>query len=1004
MPTRTVDVCLPLGRRSSQPGNLGLKAAAVRNTVPVQTVPTPYHAKFLALHLTRRAEFGSPEVFAQALSDAQVDLNPHQIDAALFAARSPISKGALLADEVGLGKTIEAALLLAQRWAERRRKLLVIVPASLRKQWSLELAEKFHLPTVIVERRTILEERAKGNFNPFVQSAVVITSYPFAAKSTEFIRHIEWDMVVIDEAHRLRNVYKPTNKNANAIKRAVEDRFKVLLTATPLQNSLLELYGLVSVIDEQHFGSLNGFKERYTKRVADAESLKERLATVSKRTLRADVRHFVKFTDRKAIVQGFLPNADEQRLYDEVSGYLQEPNVYGLPGQQRHLMTMVLRKILASSTFAIANTLAAMSERLRGLIERSESSPEVPAVIAQDFEHFEQEKEEWQDEGGEAEGEDEVKPRVLTLEQIPQAKEELRRLEGFLALARSIRRNSKGEALLQALQAGFRRAEEAQAGQKVINRKAIIFTESRRTQDYLLEILEGEEAGFRGKVVLFNGTNADPRSLAIYDSWLRRHAGTDRVSGSKTADMRAALVEHFRDQAEIMLATEAAAEGINLQFCNLVVNYDLPWNPQRIEQRIGRCHRYGQKCDVVVVNFINQANAADQRVYELLQSKFALFNSVFGASDEVLGRLDRTGVGFERRINEIYQTCRSTSAIDDAFSQLEKELEGEITSAKARAREDLMRNFDHSVVEKVKVGTEATLDVMARRLWRLTRHALRDTASFDDRSHRFHLRKAVVSEELTPAGRYYLKGSGEGDGHLYRIGHPLAQHLIETSLAAQTPAAEVVFSLGSTDRQLAGLKPFAGRSGWLEVSRVRFQFRDGNSEEHIVTAAVMDDGSELDGEQAADLFDLVGTLAGSGVRAPSDHKEALARRLGVEQAAKSDDLRRRASHLLQEESTKLEAWEQDQRAQFRAHYVDLEEKSRVITRKLSTTMDFTESLSLEEERIRLRGAMDREEARFREQCRDLEEKKLGLVQQKKLRLTHEAAADVQFTLRWRLVD
>lgn len=591
---------------------------------------------------------------------------------------------------------------------------------------------------------------------------------------------------------------------------------------------------------------------------------------------------------------------------------------------------------------------------------------------------------------------------MLTREQIPQARAELHRLEGFLALARSIRRNSKGEALLQALQAGFKRAEEAQAGHKVVNRKAIIFTESRRTQEYLLEILEGKEAGFRGKVVLFNGTNADPRSLAIYEAWLRRHAGTDRVSGSKTADMRAALVEHFRDSAEIMLATEAAAEGINLQFCNLVVNYDLPWNPQRIEQRIGRCHRYGQKCDVVVVNFINQANAADQRVYELLQSKFALFNSVFGASDEVLGRLDRTGVGFEQRINEIYQTCRSTSAIDAAFSQLEKELEGEITSAKARAREDLMRNFDHSVVEKVRVGTEATLDAMARRLWRLTRHALRDQATFEERSHRFHLSHPVVSEELTPSGRYYLKGSGDVDGHLYRIGHPLAQHLIELSLATHTPTAEVVFSLSSADRQLAGLKSFVGRSGWLEVSQIRFQFRDGNSEEHIVTAAVLDDGSELDGEQAANLFELSGAIAKAGVQVPSEHKQALARRLGSEQAAKSDNLRRRASQLLQEESTKLEAWEEDQRAQFRAHYLELEEKSRGITRRLLTTMDFTESLGLEEERIKLRGAMDREEARFREQCRNLEEKKLGLLQQKKLRLTHEAAADIQFTLRWHL--
>lgn len=251
-----------------------------------------------------------------------MDLNPYQIEAALFAARSPISKGALLADEVGLGKTIEAALLLAQRWAERRRKLLVIVPASLRKQWCSELGEKFHLPTVVVERQTIDRERAKENFNPFNHpGAVVVTSHPFAAKSGEFIRHIEWDMVVIDEAHRLRNVYKASNKNSNAIKRAVADRFKVLLTATPLQNSLLELYGLVSVIDDYYFGSLKGFKERYTGSRGSSEELKKRLSAICKRTLRKDVRQFVKFTERKAVLQEFYPSPDEQRLYDLVSAW-----------------------------------------------------------------------------------------------------------------------------------------------------------------------------------------------------------------------------------------------------------------------------------------------------------------------------------------------------------------------------------------------------------------------------------------------------------------------------------------------------------------------------------------------------------------------------------------------------------------------------------------------------------------------------------------------------------
>src|SRR5207253_7787757 len=154
-------------------------------------------------------------------------------------------------------------------------------------------------------------------------------------------------------------------------------------------------------------------------------------------------------------------------------------------------------------------------------------------------------------------------------------------------------------------------------------------------------------------------------------------AGTDHITNSPTADKRAALVEYFHDEAIIMVATEAAAEGINLQFCNVVVNYDLPWNPQRIEQRIGRCHRYGQKFDVVVVNFLNKKNAADQRVYELLDEKFKLFSGVFGASDEVLGAVE-SGVDFEKRIVGIYQKCRTEEQIEFEFDTLQSELEVQI--------------------------------------------------------------------------------------------------------------------------------------------------------------------------------------------------------------------------------------------------------------------------------------------------------------------------------------
>ena len=209
----------------------------------------------------------------------------------------------------------------------------MIVPANLRKQWSQELADKFHLPSAILENRSFNEAIRAGNLNPFQRDAVVLCSYQFARTKEPYLRQTAWDLVVIDEAHRLRNVYKTSSKIATAIKQAVAPFPKVLLTATPLQNSLLELYGLVSIIDDFAFGDLKSFRSRFARLGNDADfaELKERLRPLCKRTLRKQVLQYVKFTNRHALVQEFVPTPEEQRLYDLVSDYLQQPTLYALP-------------------------------------------------------------------------------------------------------------------------------------------------------------------------------------------------------------------------------------------------------------------------------------------------------------------------------------------------------------------------------------------------------------------------------------------------------------------------------------------------------------------------------------------------------------------------------------------------------------------------------------------------------------------------------------------------
>jgi SNF2 family DNA or RNA helicase len=701
---------------------------------------TSFQAKYFAHELTKRSSSEKLEKLSQSLFNATVDMNPHQVEAALFAFRSPLSRGALLADEVGLGKTIEAGLIISQLWAERKRRLLIIVPTSLRKQWNRELIDKFFIPSQILETRSYNLLKKGGATRPLeIDDEVVICSYGFARSKAVDISLIPWHLVVIDEAHRLRNVYRKNNKIARAILDAVEDRPKVLLTATPLQNNLMELYGLMRFIDPLIFGGETSFRTLFGGGGGLTEQgfreLRSRLRPVCHRTLRRQVVEYIPYTNRLALTQDFTPTDAEKRLYDEISNYLRRDNLQALPGGQRQLMTMVLRKLLTSSSFAIAGTLRALIKRLETNLgvqraEGNSNQTDVVMEIGSDFDSLDETREEWADESESATeitGEAEVNERNLL-------SAELAELKSYHDLALSITENAKGRELLVALEKGFTKLAELGA-----QRKAVIFTESRRTQDYLLKLLSAN--GYAGEVVLFNGTNTEPQSQQIYKSWCEQRRTGEQITGSKTADMRSALVEHFRDHASIMIATESGAEGINLQFASLVVNYDLPWNPQRIEQRIGRCHRYGQKHDVVVINFLNRQNEADVCVFELLSEKFRLFSGVFGTSDEVLGVIE-SGVDFERKIAEIYQNCRTPQQIKLAFDELQRELNEQIAACMDDTRRKLLEHFDEEVHERLRLNREQTERQISRLegwLWKLTKHGLLGHADFDEPKFSFRL-------------------------------------------------------------------------------------------------------------------------------------------------------------------------------------------------------------------------------------------------------------------------
>jgi len=946
---------------------------------------TAFHGKYYAWELTRRRAAGEEDRISQSLFDASVDLNPHQIDAALFALNNPLSKGVVLADEVGLGKTIEAALVLCQLWAERKRRLVVICPAALRKQWALELSEKFNLPTEVLDARTWKNLQQLGTYDPFDRDVISICSYHFAARMEQALGNTAWDAAVIDEAHKLRNAYRKSHATGQSLKRSLAGRKKLLLTATPLQNSLMELYGLTTLIDEEIFGDERSFRSQYGNSDGDLQALRRRLSPFITRTLRKDVLEYVPYTQRHALTTPFKPSQDEHHLYELVSSYLQRDFSYGFPQQQKHLVGLILRKLLASSTEAVTATLEAIRNRLQNLLVKQSIDDEWLAHLIEGDELEEELLEAAEDAGQEATG----NPAGIDYTLL---KQELAELDHYLALARSIREDQKSHALLHALQKGFERMQAMGAARKVV-----IFTESRRTQDYLARFLEAH--GYAGKLVTFSGTNTTHSATGIYHRWLAKYSGSDRVTGSPAIDRRTALIDHFRADAEILIATEAAAEGVNLQFCSLLVNYDLPWNPQRVEQRIGRCHRYGQRFDVVVINFLNQRNAADQRVLELLQDKFHLFDGVFGASDQILGQIE-SGIDFEKRIAEIYDRCRTPAAIEAAFATLRAELEDDIQARMAHTEQLLLEHFDadiHDILRSQKEKAESQLDRITRYFWKLTQLILAAHARFDNQTLAFTLHTPPLLS--APAGLYHLIRKGKktppDQARIYRLTHPLGEYVLDRGRYLDTPLVQLHFDASGHRPRIAMLEQLAGHSGWLQLNLLELD--SFQREEHLVFTGQNDAGEILAQEIFEKLFQITAetrpldgpvlpvSLAGN---ARQQLQAALAR------ALEHND------QYFQQEREKLDAWAEDRMFAAEQALQDTKLKLKALKRQARTAMSMDEARRLQEETRTVEAEQRRQRQAIFEVEDDIEAKRDALIAALEKRLHQASTTRELFTIRW----
>jgi len=488
-----------------------------------------------------------------------VDRHTHQVAACLKVLRE-LGGRALLADEVGLGKTVEAGLILKEYLLRGLvKRALILVPVSLLTQWREELWNKFMLRATVAAGP---DDWGKGS--------LIIASIDGAKglRNRERILEQVFDILIVDEAHRLRNHKTVAWKFVHGL----DVKYVLLLTATPVQNDLRELFNLVTLLRPGTLGTYRSFRKQFMVRgdrrlAKNTHSLSRLLSEVMVRTSRSQAE--VPFTKR--IVQNivFHLSEEERRLYNSVSDLVremlgqEETNI----ARQWYFTLLVLQKEIGSSSFAALRTL-----------ERICSNPLYEA-----------------------------------------AKDRFRELYD---MARSIQHNSKCQGLLGLLE---QRKE-----------KVIVFTQFKSTLDYLKEVLE--RAG---------------TSVAVFH-------------GSLSASDKDEAIVSFKRSAQVLLSTEAGGEGRNLQFCRRVINYDLPWNPMRIEQRIGRVHRLGQKQDIQIFNFTTE-DTVESYVLEILHKKISMFELVVGEMDLILGTLDDKP-SFEEAVFHIWATSRNTEEVKRRFS------------------------------------------------------------------------------------------------------------------------------------------------------------------------------------------------------------------------------------------------------------------------------------------------------------------------------------------------
>ncbi len=916
----------------------------------------------------------------------RVDSNPHQVDAVVFALARIPEGGCILADEVGLGKTIEAGLVIAQLMAEGANRVLLITPKALLGQWQQELTDLFGIDTV---EATAGPESFSGS-GVFLIGREQATSIRGEAALKDAA---PFDLCVIDEAHEIfAGIHKrfdrlgqydeesPHALMAGRLRAALDGTGTpvILLTATPIQNSLPELWGLVQYVDPTGtlLGDITTFRKMFcgdTDRIlreGQENELRRRLNTVVKRTLRRQAQAFMEqpFVGRQAHKFEYSMSPEEKSLYDDVTDYLLRPALVAFRGNQRRLLLIGFHRRMASSHSALAASLRNVADRLQRTLDMGAFSTEQDAeVIKADLEDDDMP-------GTDTDTEPLPPPEVIQAE--------LDLVESFIARADALTTDGKAQALIKAVRMVLKRGEEERGSGKVV-----VFTESLTTQEYIRDLLL--ESGVVGDqdVTLFRGTNDSPRATEALRNWQAEVADKMPTYRKPTREVatRLALVYEFKTRSKVFISTEAGAKGLNLQFCDTLVNYDLPWNPQRIEQRIGRCHRYGQKTDVTVINFVATDNEAQQLTLEILTEKLDLFGTVLGASDEVLHRpsedapesvVGALGSEFENRVNRIWERARSKEQIVAELRELRESMDTHrkrFDEAHKRTGDVIQSRFDDSVKQvfkQIELALPTELARFDREIDAVLKAYLEAAAIPHERIENgagpvYRIAPTSALPGDLKDGLTVVAGPANetADADPLHVGHPLITAAVTHARGATDEAGNLVLDVSEQEH----LRHLRGRSGRLWVVKARFEGFE--SVERLLPILILGDDPEpleLDVAQdvllskAVEVAPDAGAVVSHDPPSDEDMEDALDQIMFQVQTSVAEGERARFERIIEQ----IEQYIEDRLLLLGVRHEDIESRLRKAEAERDGAMGSERRSAAEEKVQRLGGELEQVDERI----------------------------------------